>query len=342
VTCQACPGHARNTTKAKYGSVLNERHFSDAVKAVEALLEIDGYGFVAHDFTGVAWWNGKPVEFDWALNALTANDTVRTVEQSQYRDMFRAHVNGFMPDALEIDRLGEGMSLSVTTIRLPFDGYGSRFEDWLYEARDMVKVIQSEADGVSARFASGLAIQVDDKANLLKKAPGIMIATVCGMVFLFSVVAFRSLVLGPRLLLTVALTLGIVSGATAIVFEEVFWLTLVVVSPVSVGFVLDYDIFLLGRVFEFRTEGYSTSDALILGLEHTGGIITTAGIIMVSAFLALLMSSNPVVVQLGFQLSIAVLVDTFLIRTFFVPALMQIGVEWNWWPKKMPKVTKKM
>ena len=169
-----------------------------------------------------------------------------------------------------------------------------------------------------------------------------MIATVCGMVFLFSVVAFRSLVLGPRLLLTVALTLGIVSGATAIVFEEVFWLTLVVVSPVSVGFVLDYDIFLLGRVFEFRTEGYSTSDALILGLEHTGGIITTAGIIMVSAFLALLMSSNPVVVQLGFQLSIAVLVDTFLIRTFFVPALMQIGVEWNWWPKKMPKVTKKM
>ena len=113
-------------------------------------------------------------------------------------------------------------------------------------------------------------------------------------------------------------------------------------SPVSVGFVLDYDIFLLGRVFEFRTEGYSTSDALILGLEHTGGIITTAGIIMVSAFLALLMSSNPVVVQLGFQLSIAVLVDTFLIRTFFVPALMQIGVEWNWWPKKMPKVTKKM
>ena len=234
------------------------------------------------------------------------------------------------------------MSLSVTTIRLPFDGYGSRFEDWLYEARDMVKVIQSEADGVSARFASGLAIQVDDKANLLKKAPGIMIATVCGMVFLFSVVAFRSLVLGPRLLLTVALTLGIVSGATAIVFEEVFWLTLVVVSPVSVGFVLDYDIFLLGRVFEFRTEGYSTSDALILGLEHTGGIITTAGIIMVSAFLALLMSSNPVVVQLGFQLSIAVLVDTFLIRTFFVPALMQIGVEWNWWPKKMPKVTKKM
>ena len=131
-------------------------------------------------------------------------------------------VNGFMPDALEINRLGEGMSLSVTTIRLPFDGYGSRFEDWLYEARDMVKVIQSEADGVSARFASGLAIQVDDKANLLKKAPGIMIAQ-CGMVFLFSVVAFRSLVLGPRLLLTVALTLGIVSGATAIVFEEVFW-----------------------------------------------------------------------------------------------------------------------
>jgi predicted RND superfamily exporter protein len=282
------------------------------------------------------------VKLDWALNALQANDTMRTVEQSQYRDMFREHVNGMMPDALHVDTLGEGMSLSVVTIRLPFDGYGSHFEDWLYKARDKAKVIESEVDGTSARFASGLAIQVDDKANLLRKAPGIMIATVCGMVFLFSVVAFRSLVLGPRLLLTVALTLGIVFGATAIVFTEIFWLTLVVVSPVSVGFVLDYDIFLLGRVFEFRTEGYSTSDALILGLEHTGSIITTAGIIMVSAFLALLMSSNPVVVQLGFQLSIAVLVDTFLVRTFFVPALMQIGVEWNWWPKRMPEVTKRM
>ena len=205
-----------------------------------------------------------------------------------------------------------------------------------------MKVMQSEADGVSARFASGLAIQVDDKANLLSKAPGIMIATVVVMVFLFSAVAFRSLVLGPRLLLTVALTLGIVFGATAIVFTDVFWLTIVIVSPVCVGFVLDYDVFLLGRVYEYRTDGYSTSDALILGLEHTGSIITTAGIIMVSAFVVLLMSSNPVVVQLGFQLSIAVLVDTFLVRTFFVPALMQVGVEWNWWPKKMPEVTKKI
>ena len=99
------------------------------------------------------------------------------------------------------------------------------------------------------------------------------------MVFLFSVVAFRSCS-GSSSPAYRRIDVGYRVGATAIVFEEVFWLTLVVVSPVSVGFVLDYDIFLLGRVFEFRTEGYSTSDALILGLEHTGGIITTAGIIM--------------------------------------------------------------
>jgi len=122
-TCKRCPNQARNSSNARYGAVLNNRHFSDVVKAVNAILTMDSYGFVPHDFVGVAWFDGKPVDLDWALNALKANDTIRTKQQSLYRDMFRMHVNGFMPDALNSETLGQGMSLSVVTIRPPFDGY---------------------------------------------------------------------------------------------------------------------------------------------------------------------------------------------------------------------------
>ena len=108
----------------------------------------------------------------------------------------------------------------------------------------------------------------------------------------------------------------------------------------TAGLTLDYDLFLIGRIYEFRMEGYSTSEATVLGLEKTGGIITTAGIIMLAAFSVLLMSSSPVVVQMGFVLAVAVFVDTFIVRTFFVPALMSVGSEYNWWPKKMPPVTR--
>ncbi|MCE7742123.1 MAG: MMPL family transporter [Candidatus Heimdallarchaeota archaeon] len=61
---------------------------------------------------------------------------------------------------------------------------------------------------------------------------------------------------------------------------------------------------------------------------------------MAIAFSGMMLSSLMVMNQFGFILSFAVLVDTFVIRTIFVPAIMSIAEKWNWWPAKVPEPTK--
>ena len=60
------------------------------------------------------------------------------------------------------------------------------------------------------------------------------------------------------------------------------------------------------------------------------------------AFSALLLSSNSIVQQFGFLLVVAAAVDTLIVRTVFVPAVILTAVDWNWWPRCMPPVTKSL
>jgi len=106
-----------------------------------------------------------------------------------------------------------------------------------------------------------------------------------------------------------------------------------------VGIGLDYDIFLLTRIREYRLMGYSTKDAIALGLSKTGHIITAAGIIMAIAFGGLLFSSIAIITMLSFFMVAAVLFDTFIVRSLVVPAVMGILGDANWWPGQVPKVT---
>ena len=75
---------------------------------------------------------------------------------------------------------------------------------------------------------------------------------------------------------------------------------------------------------------------MVLGLAKTGPIITAAGVIMLIAFGSLLLSSLTILNQFGLLLALAVLLDTFLVRTALVPVLMTTTGAVNWWPVKMP------
>ena len=346
-TCLACPGDKK---PAKYGAVLTRRHFADVTDAVESILSVDDR-FHPMDVDAVSWFQGHSISVEWAIEALFSADADNaTAKQRNYRDMFRKLQNGPMPLAIQRGLFfGTDMTISAVRVRTPWNAMGGEYEDWMGNVRDATRSIRDDESGVNIYFASALAFQLDDRSLIYASAPLIMLATVVVMVVVFSACAFHSLVLGPRLLLTIVITLSSTYGACAIWFDilkmgsggdGVYWLAPIVCTPILVGLTLDYDLFLIGRVYEYRKMGYSTSDATILGLEKTGGIITTAGTIMLTAFFALLISSNPVVAQLGFILSFSVFVDTFVVRSIFVPAVMQVGVEWNWWPKKMPAVSR--
>jgi len=109
---------------------------------------------------------------------------------------------------------------------------------------------------------------------------------------------------------------------------------------ILVGLGLDYDIFLFSRVVEYRKLGYNDRASISKGIYRTGGIITAAGVIMFIAFAGLMLSQEMVLNQYGFMLSFAVLVDTFVVRTLLVPAIMHLAGPVNWWPGVMPPDTK--
>ena len=106
-----------------------------------------------------------------------------------------------------------------------------------------------------------------------------------------------------------------------------------------IGLALDYDVFLIRRIYEFRFHhNYQHDTSIVAGLDATGGIITAAGIIMAISFGSVLaISDSPALQQWSFLLTTAVLLDTFVVRTILVPTLTGwIGPKYGWYPLKLP------
>ncbi len=78
-----------------------------------------------------------------------------------------------------------------------------------------------------------------------------------------------------------------------------------------------------------------TKEAVITGLERTGGVITSAGLILAGTFSALMTLPLESLFQIGFTVAFGLLVDTFLIRTIVVPSIAFKLGERNWWPSRI-------
>ena len=114
------------------------------------------------------------------------------------------------------------------------------------------------------------------------------------------------------------------------------WIVPVVTFPILVGLGLDYDVFLLTRVFELRLAGATNTRAITVGLVRSGNVITAAGLIMAIAFMGLLLNSTATLNQMACILVTSVLLDTFVVRTLLLPAIMSLLGPLNWWPRRMP------
>jgi len=181
-------------------------------------------------------------------------------------------------------------------------------------------------------------------------------AFVAAIVFVLMGITFGSVVIAVKAVVSIALTLSLVYGIVTAVYQNgileslhsahfislqptaggLCWVPPVLCFCLLVGLGLDYHIFLLNRVMEFRLKGFTDRESVILGLAKTGGVITAAGLIMAVAFLGTFFAGEPVLQQLSFFIIIAVLVDTFVVRAMLVPSMMVTLGKYNWWPRKMP------
>lgn len=167
---------------------------------------------------------------------------------------------------------------------------------------------------------------------------------------------FGSALIPFKLLLTVIVPITWTYGAGLYVYEDgwldwlnypglsttadagIDWTVPMFTLTFMMGLALDYEIFLFERVREFREEGFGDREAIQLGLAATGGTISSAGLIMALTFIAQLLGSIPVTNQMGFILVFSIVVDTFVVRSILVPAMLSIVPWTNYWPSKMPDI----
>ncbi|WP_181772433.1 MMPL family transporter [Amycolatopsis pittospori] len=170
----------------------------------------------------------------------------------------------------------------------------------------------------------------------------LIIPIVLVVIFLVLALLLRSL-LAPLLLIgTVVLSFAATMGVSALVFNHVF--DFPGADPVVplFGFVflvalgIDYNIFLMTRVRE-EAGRIGTREGTLRGLRVTGGVITSAGVVLAATFAALAVLPILFLAQLAFIVAFGVLLDTLLVRSLLVPALtVDVGRK-IWWPSKLAK-----
>src|SRR5919106_1500702 len=100
---------------------------------------------------------------------------------------------------------------------------------------------------------------------------------------------------------------------------------------VAFGLSMDYEVFLLSRIKEEHDNGHDNVSSVAVGLERTGRIVTAAAVIIAVVFIAFATSRVSFIKLFGVGLTLAVLLDAFLIRGTLVPAFMRLAGDWNWW-----------
>jgi len=188
---------------------------------------------------------------------------------------------------------------------------------------------------------------LDQKGSLGSRVP-IAAALLAAVTYVLLWLATRSLVLPAKALVMNVLTLSATMGVLVFVFQDgrleglldyrsqgALELTQpVVLFAIAFGLVTDYGVFLLTRIKEAWDTGAPNREAVAIGLERTGRIITAAALLFCVAIGAFATSQIVVVKEIGVGVALAVLIDASIVRVLLVPALMAILGRWNWWPSQ--------
>lgn len=225
---------------------------------------------------------------------------------------------------------------TIGKIDVVLDG-ASRSEK-AYQSISDIRAAVKDVAGADA-MVGGQDAQALDVKNAYARDAGLIIPMILALVFIVLVLLLRSLAAPILLLLTVVASFFASLGAGWLVFETIFGFPALDLSVYLYSFLflvalgVDYNIFLVTRA---REEGakLGLKEGMIKALSSTGGVITSAGILLAAVFAVLGVLPLIALTQIGVIVCIGVLLDTLLVRTVIVPALAFIAGERFWWPRK--------
>jgi RND superfamily putative drug exporter len=191
---------------------------------------------------------------------------------------------------------------------------------------------------------------LDQKHSIGTDLP-LAIGLLCAVTFVLLYGATRSLILPLKALVMNMLTLSAAFGILVFIFQDgrlqglldyrsqgaIALTQPVVLFAIAFGLSTDYGVFLLTRIREAWESGLPNREAVAVGLERTGRIITAAALLFCIAVGSFATSQIILVKEIGIGIALAVLIDASIVRALLVPALMALLGRWNWWPRSSPR-----
>ncbi len=207
--------------------------------------------------------------------------------------------------------------------------------------RDLrVSLDETLGEGI-AQVGGVTATDVDSNDTSIRDRT-LIIPVVLLVILLILMLLLRAILAPILLVLSVILSFGAALGVSAIVFNHVFGFPGADPAVPLYGFVflvalgVDYNIFLMSRVRE-ETLVHGTRSGILRGLVATGGVITSAGLVLAATFAALGVIPILFLAQLAFIVAFGVLLDTFVVRSLLVPAVTHDIGRAIWWPSKLAR-----
>ncbi len=229
-------------------------------------------------------------------------------------------------------KIVDGKALLYATLEVPADSK---------DAKDLIPSMRAAAKSVDEAILIGgqTAVGFDiDEAS--KRDNRVIIPTVLILIAVILGLLLRSILAAGLLLATVVLSFAATLGVCALVFEHVFGFAGTDASFPLFAFVflvalgIDYNIFLMTRVRE-EAQKIGTRAGVIKGLTVTGGVITSAGVVLAATFGVLGVLPLVFLAEIGFAVAFGVLLDTIVVRSLLVPALVKVIGPKIWWPSKL-------
>ncbi|MER5740575.1 MMPL family transporter [Streptomyces sp. NPDC002262] len=208
-------------------------------------------------------------------------------------------------------------------------------------AKRTVRALRERVHAADAdALVGGYTAQQYDTQRTAEHDKNLIVPVVLAIILVILIVLLRSLLLPVLLVATVGLNYLATLGIAGLVFEHGFGFSGTDASVPLYGFVflvalgVDYNIFLMSRVRE-ETLRLGTRQGMLRGLIATGGVITSAGVVLAATFAALLVIPLAFLAQIAFIVAFGVLLDTIVVRSLLVPALVRdIGPK-VWWPGRL-------
>jgi len=259
---------------------------------------------------------------------------------------------GLGESTLEVN---DAAHLAVVEVPIAGDSTSREALDTLARLRDGY-IPAAFAGSNASVYVTGYTAGSEDFFEVVDRFTPIVFAFVLGFSFLILLVAFRSIVVPIKAIIMNLLSVGAAYGLLVLVFQHgvgasLFgfvetpkidaWIPLFMFS-VLFGLSMDYHVFLLSRIRERYDLTHDNDASVAFGIRTTASIITGAALIMVAVFGAFAASDLVGFQQVGFGLSVAVILDATVVRTVLVPASMKLLGDRNWyfprWLEWLPEV----